>query len=203
MNSLLGILLRFHEQRLTSDVLHTIMVETESMLNSRPLTHVADVPDNEEAITPNHFLVQRPYNSLPPGDFLSTMPASFNFRKNVQQLMSYVWRLLVKEYLPTLTKRSKWSEQGASLKVNDLLWILKDLTPRGIWPLGRIVATLPGKDGSVCVVKLTVRTSDPLPVSHVFRLISRFLLTFFSERKSSQRQLPSGLLVASFTPSLV
>ena len=54
---------------LTSDVFHTIMVETESMLNSRPLTHVADVPDNEEPITPNHLRVQRPYNSLPPGDF--------------------------------------------------------------------------------------------------------------------------------------
>ena len=45
------------------------MVETGSMLNSRPLTHVADVPQNEQPITQNHFLVQRPYNSLPPGDF--------------------------------------------------------------------------------------------------------------------------------------
>ncbi|XP_075247043.1 uncharacterized protein LOC142340354 [Convolutriloba macropyga] len=102
LNSLLGILLRFRENpvailadierstRLTSDVFHTIMVETESMLNSRPPTHVADVPDNEEPITPNHFLVQRLYNSLPPGDFSSTMPASFKSWKNVQQLMNHV-----------------------------------------------------------------------------------------------------------------
>ena len=126
------------------------MVETESMLNSRLLTHVADVPDIEEPITPL-FLVQRPYNSMSPS---STMPASFKLWKNVQQLMNHVWRRLVKEYLPTLTKRSKWSEQNYSLKVNDLVWILKDLTPRAIWPLGRIVKTSPGKNGFVRVVKV-------------------------------------------------
>ena len=140
------------------------MVETESMLNSRLLTHVADVPDNEEPITPNPFLVQRPYNSMPPGDFSSTMPASFNSWKNVQQLTNHVWRRLVKECLPTLTKRSKWSEQNYSLNVNDLVWILKDLTPRGIWPLGLIVESLPGKDGSVrvVIVKTAYGTYDRL-----------------------------------------
>ena len=71
------ILMILGSKRLTSDFFHTIMVETESLLNSGPLTHVCDVPNNEEPITPNHFLVQRPYNSLPPGDFSSTMPASF------------------------------------------------------------------------------------------------------------------------------
>ncbi|XP_075253196.1 uncharacterized protein LOC142344998 [Convolutriloba macropyga] len=73
-------------KRLTSDVFHTIMVETESMLNSRPLTHVADVPDKEEPITPNHFLVQRPYHSMPQGDFSSTMPASFKSWKTYSSL---------------------------------------------------------------------------------------------------------------------
>ena len=141
------------------------MVETESMLNSRTLARVADLPDNEEPITPNHFLVQRPYNSMPPGDFSSTMPASFKSRKNVQQLINHVWRRLVKEHLLTLAKGSKWSGQTDSLKVNDLVWILKDLTPRGIWPLGRIVETSSGKDRSVRVVK--VKTVYGTYVCHV------------------------------------
>ena len=68
--------------------------------------------------------------------------------------MNHVRRQLVKEYLPTLTKRSKWSKQSDSLEVNDLLGILTDLTLRGIWPLGQIVERLPGKDGSVRVVKV-------------------------------------------------
>ena len=158
---------------LTSDVFHTIMVETESLLNSRPLTHAADVPDNEEPITPNHFLVQRPYNSMPTEDFSSTMPAPFKSWKNVQQLMNHVWRRLVKEYLPTLSKRSKWTDQNDSLKVNDLMLILKDLTPRGIWPLGRIVGTSPGKDGSVRVVKVkTAYGTHVQPVAGLARVLA-------------------------------
>ncbi|XP_075254905.1 uncharacterized protein LOC142346276 [Convolutriloba macropyga] len=95
------ILIILGSKRLISDVFHTIMVETESMLNFQQLTHVVDVPDNEEPITPYQFLVQRTYNSLPPRDFSSTMPASFKSWKNVQQLMDHVWRRLVKEYLHT------------------------------------------------------------------------------------------------------
>ena len=194
------ILIIIGSRRLTSDVFHAIMVDTENMVSSQLLKHVTDVPDNEEPINTNHFLMQRPYNSLPPGDFSSTMPASFKSWKNVQQLLNHVWRRLVKEYhLPNLTKRFKWSKQSESLSVQGLVWILKDLTLRGIWPLGRIVEASPGKDGSVRVVK--VKTADET-VSHVFWLISRFLLTFISERKSMQRKLPSGLLVTSFASSL-
>ena len=176
------------------------------MLNTRPLKHVADVPDNEEPIDPNDFLVQRPYNSLPPGDFSSTMPASSKSRKNLQQLINHVWRRLVKEYFPILTKRSKWSEQSDSLKVNDPVWILKDLTPREIWPLGQIEETLPGKDGSVRVVKVkTAYGTDVRPVADLARVLIDlpFFAYFFSERKSRQRELPSGLLVTSFASSLV
>ncbi|XP_075254797.1 uncharacterized protein LOC142346173 [Convolutriloba macropyga] len=108
-------------KRLTSDVFHAIMVEIQSLLNSRPLTHVPDVPNNEELITPKHFLVRRPYNSLLPGQFSLAMPASSRSWKNVQQLMNHVWGCLVKEYFPTLTKRSKWSEPSDSLDVNDLV----------------------------------------------------------------------------------
>ena len=68
--------------------------------------------------------------------------------------MNLVWRRLVKEYLPTVMKQSKWSDMSDSLNVNDLVWILKDLTPRKIWPLGRIVETFPGKDGSLRVIEM-------------------------------------------------
>ena len=62
---------------------------------------------------------------------------------------------------------------GDSLKVNDLVWILKDLTPRGIWPLGRIVETLPGKDESVRVVKVkTVYGTYVRPVAGLARVLA-------------------------------
>ena len=113
------------------------MVEKESILKSRPLTNVAEQPDNEEPLTPNHFLIQRPFNSLLPGQFGDQQPGSLKTWKNTQKLMNHVWRRLVKEYLPTRSRRSKWPESNdRPLKVNDIVWVLKDQTPRGIWPLG-------------------------------------------------------------------
>ena len=61
------LLLILGSRRLSFDTFLTIMVETESILNSRPLTNVAAQPDNGEPLTPNHFPIQRPFNSLPPG----------------------------------------------------------------------------------------------------------------------------------------
>ena len=95
-------------RRLSLDVFRTILVETEAILNSRPLTIVADLPENEMLLTPNHFLNNRPFNSLPPGKFDSQEPASFKSWKNLQQMVNHFWKGLVKEYLPTLLKRSKW-----------------------------------------------------------------------------------------------
>ena len=106
------LLLILGSRRLSFDTFLTIMVETESILNSRPLTNVAEQPDNEEPLTPNHFLIQRPFNSLPPGHFGDQQPASLKTWKNTQKLMNHIWRRLVKEYLPTLSRRSKWSNSN-------------------------------------------------------------------------------------------
>ena len=45
---------------------------------------------------------------------------------------------LVKEFLPTLLPRQKWLKRTPPLKIGQTVWILKDLTPRGLWPIGRI-----------------------------------------------------------------
>ena len=161
-------------KRLSFDIFETIMVEVEAILNSRPLTNVADQPENEEPLTPNHFLIQRPYSSLPPGNFGDQQPASFKNWKHVQQLMNHVWRCLIKEYLPTLLKRRKWTDNNQPpVKVGDVVWVLKDLTPRGIWPLGRVVETFPGRDGEVRVAKVkTAYGSFVRPVAGLARVFS-------------------------------
>ena len=75
--------------RLSLDVFRTILVETAALLNSRPLTIVADLPENEMPLTPNHFLFNRPFNSLQTGKFDSQDPASFRSWKIVQQVVNH------------------------------------------------------------------------------------------------------------------
>ena len=95
-------------QKLTLDFFTTILAETELMLNSRTLTHVADRPENEVPLTPNCFLLHRPFANLPPGVFDSSdQPLSFKSWKELQKGTNQIWRKLLKEYLPTLHPRGK------------------------------------------------------------------------------------------------
>ena len=48
-----------YRRSLTDDVLTTTMCFLEQTLNARPLTSVSDDPDDLEAQTPNHFILER------------------------------------------------------------------------------------------------------------------------------------------------
>ena len=45
------------EHSLTDPQLYTVLTEVESIVNSRPLTHVSDDINDLEALTPNHLLL--------------------------------------------------------------------------------------------------------------------------------------------------
>ena len=63
--------------------------------------------------------------------------------------------MLVQEYVPTLNTRAKWQKTDQPLEEGDLVWILEEWTPRGIWPLGRVTRTFTGPDNITrsCEVK--------------------------------------------------
>ena len=146
-----------------------------SILNFKPLTNVAELLENEMPLTPNLFLINRLFNTLPPWKFYSQDLASFKFWKNVQQMVNHFWKRLVKVYFPTLLKRSKWSDSDQTLRVNDIVWILKYITPRGIWPLRRFIKVYPGRNGQhPCrVVKVkTAYGTYVYPVSALARFLA-------------------------------
>ena len=59
--------------------------------------------------------------------------------------------------MPTLLKRGKWSTPTQNLQPGDLVWVLEDFTPRGLWPMARVDKVFPGADGVVrsCRLKTT------------------------------------------------
>jgi len=55
-----------------------------------------------------------------------------------------------------LNRGSKWQKEQKDVKVTDVVLVVAPDTPRGQWPLGRVLAVFPGKDKHVRAVKVRV-----------------------------------------------
>ena len=132
----------------------TIFTEAEELLNSRPLSYQsADVRDITP-LTPNHFLLGQMGGQFAPESELSKEFHPRQRWRKVQHLVSLVWRRWLKECLPLLTVRPKWSEIVKDLNVGDVVLVMQQGLSRGDWPLGRIIDVYPGKDGHTRVTKV-------------------------------------------------
>ena len=138
----------------TDEVLSTVFCEIESMINSRPLTHVTDDVRDLAALTPNHYLLGRGSRCLPPGVFSSQDLHAKRRWRYVQALTDHLWRRWKKEYLHTLIHRKKWQADQRNLAVGDVVLLAESDTPRGHWPLARVLRVFPGSDGRVRAVQL-------------------------------------------------
>ncbi|XP_073237647.1 uncharacterized protein [Porites lutea] len=95
------------EQVLDDECLQTLLCEAESIINGRPLTKVSDDPNDLEPLTPNHLLLLRQNESLPPGLFEKNTYSRRRWRQ-VQYLANVFWGRWKREYLPLLQERQKW-----------------------------------------------------------------------------------------------
>ncbi|XP_065178343.1 uncharacterized protein LOC135808982 [Sycon ciliatum] len=156
------------ERVVTEEVLATVFAEAEQLVNSRPLTHVSVDPDDEESLTPNHFLIGSSSATGRPGVFVD---ADLSLRKHwriAQKITDEFWKRWILEYRPELTRRRKWQDGTPSLAVGDVVVIVDSNQPRGQWPRGRLEAVHPGSDGVVRVAD--VRTKSGLYRRSVVKL---------------------------------
>ena len=116
-----------NEQAPREEVLLTLLAEVEHSVNSRPLTHVSlDVRD-EEALTPNHFLIGSSSGEVNLGHY---DPKNVCLKKQwriAQKFADAFWKRWLKEFLPSLLPRSKWTQGGEPIAVNDIVLIMDSL----------------------------------------------------------------------------
>ena len=137
------------QQVVSDETFHTVVVEVEAILNSRPLLPCSDDPNDLEPITPSQLLTLRPYATLPPGVFVKEDGILRNRHRQCQYLVNLFWSRFKKEYLTVLSQRQKWFRPKRNVQPGDLVLVVDANTPRSAWPLARVVKTFPGRDGYV------------------------------------------------------
>ena len=127
--------------------LQTVLCEVESFVNDRPLCPVSADVNSMEPITPSMLMTGYPLSSLPSE---IPKPASFTDKSEREIIASWkrrvsisraLWARYKKDYLWSLTERRKWTKERENLQVGNLVLLHVENTPRGSWPLARVVET--------------------------------------------------------------
>ncbi|XP_055612846.1 uncharacterized protein LOC129759421 [Uranotaenia lowii] len=132
----------------TDEVLRNALSEIELIINSRPLTYLPIENADTEALTPNHFLVGSSSGSKPIVPYDDSSALLKNTWKTSQLIANYFWKRWLREYLPTITRRTKWFYPVKPIKVGDIVVITDPELPRNVWPKGRVIK-VHNRDGQV------------------------------------------------------
>ncbi|XP_062538815.1 uncharacterized protein LOC134207114 [Armigeres subalbatus] len=131
------------------ETLRTFLIEAESIVNSRPLTYLPIESEEQQALSPNCFLMLSTSGVNQParGPIVECSGARCNWDL-CKQLLDRFWSRWVKEYLPTITRRTKWFRDHKPVEVGDLVVVVEDRIRNG-WLRGRVLRVFPGRDGRV------------------------------------------------------
>ena len=132
----------------------TTFTGAEGLFNSRPLAYQS--ADHEPVLTPNHFLHGQAGRQLPPEVVheIDSHPRRHWLR--LQQLAEGFWKRWLREFLPMLNARRKWTEESKDLTVGEVVLCLEPGLPRGKGPLGRIEKIHSGPDRHIRVAHVRI-----------------------------------------------
>ena len=145
----------------TDEELLSAFVGAEGLINSRPLTYQSADPNDNVPLTPNHLLLGQLG-----GIFAPESPVEIccnprkRWRRRVQELIRNFWSRWLKDWVPSLNRYVKWTDEHKNLKPGDIVLVLSPDTPRANWPLGRIVRVHPGRDGHVRVATVQIGNAE-------------------------------------------
>ena len=70
------------------------------------------------------------------------------------------WTSWLREYLPSLTDRKKWTINSRNLEIGDLVILVSKNLARSAWSTGRVTETYPSVDGAVRSVKVKTPSKE-------------------------------------------
>ncbi len=165
--------------QLTHELLVTLMAEATGIINSRPIAALPSEVDQPQLLTPNMLLTMKTRPLLPPpGIFTPVDLYSSRYWRRAQYLADQFWIRWRREYLQVQQRRTKWNIHQPNLKEGDIV-IMKEPSPRNVWPVGRIMEAIKSDNGKVRKVKIAILKDGEKKV--YYRPISELVLIMHTE----------------------
>lgn len=116
-------------QTVTEEMLNTILIKIEGILNSKPLGYVSSDLADPDPVTPNLLLMGRLDPSL-----LQTLYHDLSQRRwrACQVLADRFWSQFIKNYLPAMQIRKNWRSDTDPLQLNTAVLIVDPQLPRAL-----------------------------------------------------------------------
>lgn len=157
-------------QSLQEDILLTLLIEVEGILNAKPLGYVSSDIADPDPVTPNMLLMGRRDASLPQ---VSYAPDTLTRRRwrHCQMMVDHYWTQFLRHYLPSLQLRQKWRRPTGDLVQGTVAMIVDPQLPRAQWPIGKVVKVIESADGRVRSAEVRVGEKTYLrPVARLVQL---------------------------------
>ncbi|XP_049330100.1 uncharacterized protein LOC111189521 [Astyanax mexicanus] len=155
-------------QVVSEDVLLTVLVEVEGILNSKPLGYVSSDIADPDPVTPNMLLMGRRDASLPQVCYALDSLTKRRWRHS-QMMADHFWSQFTRNYLPSLQVRQKWQKACDNLAPDTVVMIVDSQLPRACWPIGKVVKLNVSADGNVRSAE--IRVKDKVYMRPVARLV--------------------------------
>ncbi|XP_053968527.1 uncharacterized protein LOC128869954 [Anastrepha ludens] len=121
----------------SDESLRSALNEVEFILNARPLTFVSLENSDDEALTPNHLLIGSSDGYKPICSDIVNLRQRWQL---TQQFDDRFWHRWVKEYIPVISRRTKWFTKQRPVRIGDVVR-LKSLNIRILSVGGMITST--------------------------------------------------------------
>ena len=131
---------------------------------------------------------------MPPGVFEKEEITGRKRWRASQAMVNEVWKRWLREYVPDLIERRKWLRPQRNIGVNDLVLIVDQNSPRGHWPLGKIINVIPGPDNVVRSAIVKTKTGE------LTRPVSRLCLLEVGEEDVVPEKTEDGVPKKPATP---
>ena len=82
------------------------------------------------------------------------------------------WKRWMREYLPELQVRQKWSRVSRNFVPGDIVLLVDETAPRNSWVIGKVIKAEPDEHGLVRRVRVKTKTSElDRPITKVCLLL--------------------------------